>query len=63
MTLEMKLKEVSEEAFEDGLKQGVEGMVKLLKDLSYSTNDIIKNISKSLNISEEEVKNIYNTKG
>lgn len=56
MTLEMKLKEVSQGAFEDGLKQGIKGMIKLLKDLSYNTNDIIKNISKSMNIPEEEVK-------
>lgn len=64
MTLEMKLKKVSEETFEDGFKDGVkQGMIKQIKSLKefgIESSKIISKIKEDYNISEEEVKNIYN---
>ena len=56
MTLEMKLKEIEQEAFEQGIKQGMIKQIKTLKRLNIKMEEIIKIIKEDYNISEEEIK-------
>ena len=52
MTLEMKLKEIEQEAFEQGMIK----QIKTLKRLNIKMEEIIKIIKEDYNISEEEIK-------